>query len=225
MRDRVAEIRARLGDAHIQTPYYEEVEAGDRLGLFWGVRSVFHPLFEQLDLDDVVEIACGHGRHAAQIIDKVGSLTLVDINRSNIDACQVRFRAKPRVRYVVNSGSDLSALQSGAYSAVYSYDSMVHFEASDVIAYVGEIARVLRPGGRALLHYSNTQNNPQGTYADDPRWRAFFSEPMMRHFGSRVGLMPIASQVISWPPPPIVTGTADADAVTLFEKVPDEGRP
>ena len=219
MRDLVKEIRTRLGDAHVQTPYYEEVEAGDRLGLFWGVQSVFRALFEQLDLDDSIEIACGRGRHAAQIVDKVGTLTLVDINQSNIDACRTRFSGRSRVKYLVNSGADLHPLPSGSYSSVYSYDSMVHFEATDVISYLSEISRVLRPGGRALLHYSNTQDNPEGTYAEDPRWRAFFSEPMMRHFGSRVGLRSLASKVISWPPPPVLSGTANADAVTLLEKV------
>jgi ubiquinone/menaquinone biosynthesis C-methylase UbiE len=40
--------------------------------------------FDQLDTDGTLELACGHSRHAAQIIDKVKHLTLVDANQENI---------------------------------------------------------------------------------------------------------------------------------------------
>ncbi|HEY4029372.1 MAG TPA: class I SAM-dependent methyltransferase [Caulobacteraceae bacterium] len=213
--DIVATVRRDLAQAHVNSRYYSDAEAGDWLAVMWGPNSLFLPLFRRLDLSDVVEIACGYGRHAAQFIDRAGQVTLTDINHDSISACRTRFAGRDNVACLVNSGKDLGDLESGRYSAVFSYDAMVHFEASDLIAYVFEVARILRPGGRALLHYSNFQGCPEGTYSDGPHWRNFFSEAMFRHFASRAGLRVIESKIMAWPP---AGGVADLDALTLVEK-------
>src|SRR5690606_19763180 len=87
--DKTSEARQRLALSHDGSPYYADAERW--LGVFWGDGSVFRLWFEDLDLTDTLELACGHGRHSAQIIESVGSLTLVDILESNIDACRARF--------------------------------------------------------------------------------------------------------------------------------------
>ncbi|HEY4174408.1 MAG TPA: class I SAM-dependent methyltransferase [Rhodopila sp.] len=211
-------IRGKLGRAHVETPYYEQAEAPEMLEVFWSEKGgPFFQQFQNLDLSSVVELACGRGRHTQQFIARAGHVTLVDINRENIEACRQRFaRVSGSLSYVVNDGASLSDLRSESHTAVFSYDAMVHFEATDVIAYVYEIARVLKPGGRALLHYSNNQQFPEGSYEDCPRWRNFFSESMMRHFASRAGLRVLSSLVIPWPPN--WAGTKDLDAVTLLQK-------
>ena len=45
--------------------YFDSVE--EQLGLFWKPGSMFTKLFDRLDLESVVEIACGKGRHGARI--------------------------------------------------------------------------------------------------------------------------------------------------------------
>lgn len=49
-------------------------------------------MFQQLDLTNVVELACGRGRHVPMYIDKAGGVTLVDILQKNIEICQERFK-------------------------------------------------------------------------------------------------------------------------------------
>ena len=207
-------IRNQLATSHVSTPYYEQAESTELLRLFWDSASIFRQLFEKLDLTVTLELACGHGRHSAQMLDRVGKLILVDILPSNIERCRERFQS-PRVHFVVNNGRDLAAIETSSVTALFSYDAMVHFEAIDMISYIEEVARVLVPAGRALLHYSNNEANPEGTYLDDPSWRNFFSEKMMRHFASRSGLSIVESHTIIWPP-----GGTDRkiDAVTLLEK-------
>jgi SAM-dependent methyltransferase len=212
----VAQIREKLGKAHVDSPYYAEVDNPGHLAIFWDQNSLFRQMFDQLDLANVVELACGHGRHTAQIVQKARRITLIDINKENIDACRRRFARNSNVFYHINNGSDLSDIETGTISALFCYDAMVHFEASDVIAYLSEIARVLRPGGRTLLHYSNCEDFPEGTYEDGPHWRNFFSEKMMRHFANRAGLNLIDSKLTSWPP--VAVTQARIDAATLFEK-------
>jgi SAM-dependent methyltransferase len=206
----VSEYRNRLISVHDGHHYYEQAESAAWLAPFWSPDGRFRPLFNQLDLTSVIDFACGHGRHTAQFLDRAGCVTLIDANATNIDACRKRFVRSSNVRREVNVGTQLPCA-SKSYSAFFSYDALVHFEATDLIALLSEIARVLKPGGRALLHYSNYQHNPTGTYSDNPHWRNFFSEPMMLHFASRVGLHSLASMTFPW------ANESEADALTLLE--------
>ena len=211
MGETVASIRNRLIAVHAAGPYYDQAESADWLAPFWAEHSPFLQLFNQLDLASVIDFACGRGRHAAQILDRARHITVVDANVNNIAACKERFASSPHVTCVVNPATSLPCA-TGAYSALFSYDALIHFEATDVIALLGEFARALCPGGKALLHYSNYQDDPTGDFADNPWWSAFFSEPMMLHFGSRAGLRKIASMTGS-------LSRAASDGLTLFEKI------
>ena len=207
----LAEARDQLIKAHTGSPYYSRAEEADWLATFWGDQAVFRRMFTALDLDNALELACGHGRHTAQIIGRTGHITLVDANVECIEACRKRFASHTNISYLVNSGADLRAVASNSMTAVFSYDAMVHFEPLDVISYIFEIARLLVPGGRSLLHYSNAEDNFEG-YESNPGWRNFFSEKMMRAFAFRAGLQVMESTVIPW-------GTT-SDGVTLLLKPP-----
>jgi SAM-dependent methyltransferase len=65
-------------------PYYEVAETS--LWPFWAPAQPFLRMFATLDLNNLVDLACGHGRHAAHIREyyRFGHLTLVDINETNI---------------------------------------------------------------------------------------------------------------------------------------------
>ena len=208
---RTSEIRSNLKLVWSEAPYYEQAESAEWLEPFWGTQSIFLLLFKQLDLETVVDLACGRGRHTAQFVERAGHVSLVDYNESNIAACEARFQGRPNVSFHVNSGNDIP-LNDCSQTALFSYDAMVHFEAADVIVYVQEAARVLKMGGLALLHYSNYQGNPTGSYQDNPAWRNFFSESMMLHFANRAGLKVIHSLVLDW------FEAKKSDALILLQK-------
>ena len=201
-----------LAGADLWSNYYRDAESADWLCGFWRSDSPFRLMFDALDLTNVVELACGHGRHAAQIADRVGHIALVDANPLAIDVCRKRFEGRNNISYFVNSVHDLSDLVSGADTALFSYDAMVHFEPHVMIRYIDEIARILQPGGKALLHYSNYDADPEAGPFNNRHWRNFFSERMMRAFASRAGLGISESLVIPW------EGSADLDAITLLNK-------
>jgi len=205
------ELRSHLIKAYDpDSLYFVDSETSDWVAVFWDETSLFRPLFERLDLTSVVDLACGQGRHTAQFIERAGQVTLVDANAQNIEICRKRFEGRPNVACLANSGRDLQGIDSNSRSAVFSYDAMVHFEPQDVISYIFEISRVLRPGGRALLHYSNMESNWR-SYLDSPDWRNFFSESMMRAFGWRAGLIVEESNNFAW-------GACSRDAITLLRK-------
>lgn len=193
-------------------PYYELAEQS--LAPFWSEGPPFLRMFATLDLTNAVELACGHGRHAAHIRQhhRFGQLTLVDVNEPNIAFCRQRFAGDDRFSYLTNSGSDLTPLASAAYTAVFCYDAMVHFEYDDVFSYLREIHRVLRPEGRALLHHSNNDRSPGARYSDNPHWRNFMSASLFAHVAMRTGFAVLQQQVIDW------GGVPQLDCVTLLGK-------
>lgn len=194
------------------SPYYADADAATWLAPFWQEGSPFLELFRRLRLDTVVELACGHGRHAAQALPLTGRITLVDVLESNIAACRARFGDDPRIGYVVNNGNDLPGIADGGITALFCYDAMVHFELLDVLAYLREAARVLAPGGRALLHVSNSRENPEGGYRDNRHWRNFGGLDVIRHFAVRRGLRVLEAQTLDW------AGEAALDGLLLLEK-------
>jgi SAM-dependent methyltransferase len=204
--DKSLETRAAIARDWQENGYYQSADSAAWLAPFWGARSPFLALFNQLDLTRVIELACGHGRHAAQILDRAGEITLVDIVPANIEACRARFAGRANLRYVVNAGDDLPGCPDGAFTALYSYDAMVHFELLDVIAYLREAYRVLRPGGRALLHVSNNMQNPGGFYHQNTHWRNFGSLDVVRHLADRLGFTILEHREIDWPDAPALDG-------------------
>src|SRR5690242_16686922 len=88
------------------SPYYEKYDNPAGLIGFWGEKSEFRKSFEKLDLTSVIELACGHGRHAAQIVDRCGQLILMDVNAACIEFCRTRIKTHAHVSFHVNSGAD-----------------------------------------------------------------------------------------------------------------------
>lgn len=195
-------------------PYYASAE--EWVHEFWGADTRFLRLFKELDLSSVLDLACGHGRHSAQILGKVGPITVSDINASNIEACKKRFSGQKNVKYHVGSGSDFKGIGDTSLTAIFCYDAMVHFEIADVWSYVNDCARVLKKGGRALFHYSNYSANPGGHYRDNPHSRTFCSEAAFRHFASRAGLDVVCSETFGWGAPGLYV--PGMDALTLLQK-------
>jgi SAM-dependent methyltransferase len=102
---------------------------------------------------DVVEIAPGHGRWTEYMVGRAGSLALVDLSASCIEVCCERFGQYDEVRYFVNNGRSLPIVNESA-DLIWSFGSFVHIDARDTDAYLTEFARVLRPGGRFVVHHS-----------------------------------------------------------------------
>jgi cyclopropane fatty-acyl-phospholipid synthase-like methyltransferase len=116
------------------------------------------------------------------------------------------------VRCILNNGYDLADLATGAHTALYSYDAMVHFDHVVVYRYVIEAHRVLQPGGSALLHTSNYAGNPGGSYHQNPCWRNFMPPGLLIDYARKVGFYVQEHNEISW------SGHTKLDALTLIKK-------
>ncbi|MCW2275601.1 methyltransferase domain-containing protein [Rhodoblastus acidophilus] len=210
--------REQIGSHWDNHGYYQDAESPAWLDGFWGPRSRFARLFDFIaDLSSVLELACGHGRHAAQIVDRAVAITVSDINESNIAFCRQRFASRGNVSYHVGNGHDFAGVADASMTAVFSYDAMVHFEFEDVLSYIVDLKRILRPGGQALLHYSNYTGNPGGHYRDNPHSRNFGSETVFWHMARRAGLQVLESETFNWGGNPQEMGFG-IDALTLLRR-------
>jgi SAM-dependent methyltransferase len=193
-----------------KSPYYEAAEKFTFI--FWDENWVFRSLFEQLDLTETVELACGYGRHAEKIASRCGHLTLVDVFQDNLDHCRERLRMHANVAYLFGNGFDFRPIPDASTTAVFCYDAMVHFSPDLVESYVKDASRILRPGGKILFHLSNYDAPDDRHYGMNPHARNRMTGAMFDDICARAGFDFIENHVIDW------SGVDNIDRVALCSK-------
>ena len=196
--DKSEKEKIMIAYAHVDNPYFEIVDNTTGLEIFWNKQSDFYKMFQELDLNNVVELACGKGRHLPNYINDAGHITLVDILNSNLLVCRERFGEYKKISYYCNSGSDLIELESNKYSALFTYDSMVHFEMLDVYNYLKETYRILKKGGMALFHHSNLHKDYKTSFTSNVHCRNFMSSNLFAHMAWKCGFEVVNQKIISW---------------------------
>lgn len=212
--DKVEFNRDFLAFFHIDNmdDYFEVAEDWSHMSRFWDEKGMIYSLFCQLDLTNVIELACGRGRHVGQYLDKAGSITLVDILDKNIRICQERFRMHDKVRYYCNNGFNLEQLPSESYTALFSYDAVVHFEMMDIYEYLKDIYRVMAKGGRVLIHHSNYDKDYTASFINSQHGRSYMNAGIFAYLANRCGFHILEQKVIDW------GGVRELDCVSLLEK-------
>jgi len=181
-------------------------------------RDIIEPALRSCDFRRVLELAPGHGRNTAKLVGLAEELHLVDVNASCIERCRERFSSYPgpcRLHYHVNDGSSLAEFEDASITLVYCWDAMVHFDRRLVRAYLGEIRRILVPGGRAALHLSNYGSlgaDPESPWRENPHWRSTMSQALLHEYCAEVGLAIVDEQLLEW------DGIADLDCAALLER-------
>lgn len=181
---------------------------------FWGDNSKFIAMFNTLDLTSVLELACGWGRHVLHYVDRAEEVLLVDVLQRNIDKCRERFAGIEKVKYYKNNGYDFADLKENTYTAIFSYDAMVHFEMMDIYSYLKEMYRVLVPGGMALIHHSNDSSDYKNTFAScsNEHGRNYMDKTIFAYLAYRCGFEIREQQIIDW------GGAKDLDCISLIRK-------
>lgn len=91
----------------------------------------------------MLEIARGNGRHHAErAASRCSELVLTDTSAEALTFAAARLRERPQVRTVLSAdGFTVPLGEDGTFTAVYSYDAMVHPESACVASYLAEAAR------------------------------------------------------------------------------------
>ncbi len=107
---------------------------------------------------DIVEIGAGGGRWTQYLLPSARRLIAVDLNPEAFDYLRHRFADHPhldRMEFHRTDGFDLRPVADGSIDLVFTFDVFVHLEPDGIGRYLVEIERVLRPGGRAVVHYGD----------------------------------------------------------------------
>ena len=109
---------------------------------------------DRLERGRMLEIGCGLGRMTVAFASEFEQVDGVDISAEMIE--QAKALDPPgNVRYRVITGDGLDGIEDSAYDFVGSRAVFQHIPTEIAIAsYLKEIARVLRPGGQALLQFN-----------------------------------------------------------------------
>lgn len=206
-REYCAFIHAKYNDK-----WFDDAEQKEAVDIFWSDNSKFYQHFKRLDLSNVIELACGHGRHVPYYIDSAEKVTLVDILEENMEICKERFKDYDKIEYYQNNGYNLERLPDDNYTALFTYDSMVHFELMDIYEYLKDIYRVLLEGGYALFHHSNYASDYKTNFTNSPHARCFMSKDIFAYLAYRTGFKVVDQSVIDW------YGTKGLDCITLLKK-------
>lgn len=109
----------------------------------------------------VLEIGPGHGRWSAMFPKKVSALHLVDLSSSCIEFCKKRLADDGNVHYHVNDGRSLPMIGTASIDFVWSFDTFVHIEEPEVLAYARELRRVMKPQAMGVIHHPGTPTPDQ----------------------------------------------------------------
>lgn len=162
----------------------------------------------------ILEIGPGAGRWTDALRQTAGHLILVDLSDRCIALCRKRFGDAPNIEYHVNDGRSLSAISSSSVDGVWSFDVFVHIAPPDVDAYIGEIARVLRPGGRAVIHHAvGGREHGAADIGQRSNMTAADFAAMLRAHGLR-----LVQQFDSWGDEGQFTVTTRWDTVSIIER-------
>jgi SAM-dependent methyltransferase len=186
------------GKRYFQSYNYADRPLG-RFSMYWFARRYYAALvrrFAPPDRGRLLEMGCGLG-HLLGLLQDDFHCVGIDIAAYSIE--QLKQNA-PRAEGLVMDAGDLSAFGAGEFSVVVALHLLEHLPAP--AGTIGEVSRVLRPGGVFLFATPNPiyalrrlKNPATDAIGKDPthinvhppaRWRAWCRAAglkMLRHFG------------------------------------------
>jgi SAM-dependent methyltransferase len=178
--------------------------------------SMLYPRLQAfLPAATVLEIGCGAGRVTHYLRQWAKRTIAVDLAERPAQLCRQRFGAD--VECIVNDGRSLGMIEASTVNLCVSFEALVWSDIGTIRAYLEGLARVLVPGGVALLHHSNL-----GQYGaalpEDPTGRllggrkASVSAELVREMCAAVGLRCRSQELFSCSDSPTLT-----DALSLIE--------
>lgn len=153
------------------------------------VEDVLSPTIDRAGV--ILEIGPGAGRWTEFLVARANRLILVDVSERALEVCQQRFGDAADITYLLREDADLRGVPNASVDAIWSFDAFVHIAPIDVASYLTEIARVLRPGGVAVIHHSGRSQRGQGG------WRSPMTAKLFANLARERGLA-IDRQFDTW---------------------------
>jgi SAM-dependent methyltransferase len=111
-----------------------------------------------------LDFGCGAGRLTHALAAHFENALGLDIAPSMIAKARELHAGLPNVEFRVNSSNRLESIASGAVDLVYTRLVLQHMPPRYIRGYLGEFARVLRPGGVAVFQLPGENARPVATH-------------------------------------------------------------
>ena len=158
----------------------------------------------------VLEIGPGAGRWS-EALQKISSrLILVDLSQKCIELCKKRFSKYNNVEFFVNDGRSLDFIPEGTIDFIWAFDVFVHVNPNDTESYIKEFERVLKTGGRGIVHHPEGEEKRAG-------WKSSMTNQLFAELLKKNGLTPV-SQFGSFGKNKRYNVGGSHEIVTVFEK-------
>ena len=106
-------------------------------------------------IENFLEIGCGDGRYAKNIIKYVNKYIGIDIRDESLKFARELLKNNKKVDFYKNSGHDLREIKDFSMDIVFSYQTFFYIpEKKYVFEYLDEILRVLKESGFAKIQFS-----------------------------------------------------------------------
>jgi SAM-dependent methyltransferase len=117
-----------------------------------------------------LDFGCGVGRLTTAMAQHFRAVDGVDISEPMIARARVYARAVPQCRFYLNVRPELSLFPGGRYDFVYSSRTLQHMKPRYSRRYIGELVRVLAPGGVLVFHLPTKIVAPSRWYKRPLPW-------------------------------------------------------
>lgn len=114
-----------------------------------------------------LEIGPGDGNWTKHLVS-CDPLYLVDVHQTFLDSAASQFHSdyQKRVRPYLTDGANLSMLPQGQFGFVFAWNVFNYLTPDVIDLYLGEIFKVLRPGGTAMFSYNNAERVNSAVFAE-----------------------------------------------------------
>lgn len=165
--------------------------------------SILPRIGRHLPAESILEIAPGRGRVTQFLLPACKSYLGIDLSPTCAEACQQRFPDQAHARFATTGGTELHAAQDASATFAISWDSLVHADMTVLRSYLGELARVLKPGAFAFLHHANLAEYADPTTGklsvENIHWRDHtVSAELVRKAAAEVGLRVRVQELVQW---------------------------
>lgn len=116
--------------------------------------NVFGPFIQTPAV--LLEIGPGGGRFTELLLPHCKRLIAADTSPHMLKLLRSRFGEHAQIEYMLLDGKRFTTIADGSVDAAFSYDVFIHLQHWDIYNYLVELKRVLKPGGKALIHHAHT---------------------------------------------------------------------
>ncbi len=142
----------------LEPSYAHDYPKADETESSW----LLEPLLQCVEPGDAVcEIGTGNGRWSQHVIAQASAYYAVDYSeRLLFEVIEHRFADHlEKLHLIHDETATLAGVPDASADVLFSFDVFVHFKSDLVHQFIASVARVLTPGGKALIHFATWNDN------------------------------------------------------------------